>query len=83
MPAVAQVLDQFARAPQWLHLLDRAQVERGFGRADRIAVARVDLLAEERGDQLVPPMPMWRWIVQMGTTCPCWRIARNQATAWW
>src|SRR5262245_21525001 len=30
-----------------------------------------------------PPMPMWRWMRQIGSTISCWRKARYQATAWW
>ena len=30
-----------------------------------------------------PPIPMWRWMRQIGSTTPCWRNARYHAIACW
>ena len=35
------------------------------------------------GTSWSPPIPIERWIFQMGSTTPCWRNAQNHASAWW
>jgi hypothetical protein len=48
-----EVGDELARALERLHLGDQRHVERLLGGADVVAVLLVELLAHERGDELV------------------------------
>ena len=74
-----------SRAPsQRLDLVDQRHVERLLGRADVVALrAPRPRRRSSAATSWSPPMPMWRWMRQIGTRWPCWRNARYHAIACW